>query len=189
MFYFHVFTKRFWTDIFVGQRNADENQDPELREARQQEADIPGRNVDRRGTNLHEFGAAELEEITWQGKDGAIARAFESIKVFIVDWEWDKVDRRTLLQDCAFPVLRHLAVAFAIPMTGVALYALLIDPAGWQFEANWIFRILATASMVVDTLNSSKRALNRWFQVAHKVARDDRYLVGEILLNYSPSRE
>ncbi len=191
MCYFHVFTKRFWIDIFIEevQRNADEIQDPELREARQQGVEIPGRNADRRGTNSHESDAADSEEITWQGKDGAIARAFDSMKVFIVDWEWDKVDRRKLLQDCAFPVLRHLAVACAVPMTGVALYALLIDPTRWQFEANWMFRIFAAASMVVDTVNSSKRALDRWFQVAHKVARDDRYLVGEILLNYSPLRE
>ena len=26
--------------------------------------------------------------------------------------------------------------------------------------------------------------LAHWFQAAHKVARDDRYLIGEVLMNY-----
>ncbi len=191
MCYFQMFTKRFWTDLVVGdgQGNGNENQDPELVEARQQGADIRGRNADTRGTNLHEFDASEPEEIIWQGKDGAIARAFESIKVFILDWEWDKIDKRSLLRDCAIPVLRHLAVSCAVPMTAVALITLVIDAAGSQLEATATFRIFAMASMLFDLVNSCKRALNRWFQLAHKVARDDRYLVGEILLNYSPSRE
>ncbi len=191
MCYFQMFTKRFWTDIVVGdgQGNANENQDPGLVEARQQGVDNPGRNADRQGNNLQETDAVEPNEITWQGKDGAIARAFESIIGVILGWEWDKVDKRKLLQDCAFPVLRHLVIAFAFPMMAVAVVAPLVDAAGRQIGTTTMFRIFATVSMVIDFLNSSKRSLTRWFEVAHKVARDDRYLVGEILLNYSPLRE
>jgi hypothetical protein len=74
-------------------------------------------------------------------------------------------------------------------MTAVAFIAPLVEAAGRQIEATAMFRILSIFGMVLDSLNSSKRSLKRWFQVAHKIARDDRYLVGEILLNYSPVRE
>lgn len=191
MCYFQMFTKRFWTAIVVGdgQGNANENQDPGLVEARPQGVDHPGRNADRQGNNLQETDAVEPNELTWQGKDGAIARAFESIRAVILGWEWDKVDKRKLLLDCAFPVLRHLAIPFAVLIMAVAFVAPLVDAAGRQIGTTAMFRIFATVSTVIDFFNSSKRSLTRWFEVAHKVARDDRYLVGEILLNYSPLRE
>jgi hypothetical protein len=71
----------------------------------------------------------------------------------------------------------------------VAFVAPLVDAAGRQIGTTAMFRIFASVSTAIDFFNSSKRSLTRWFEVAHKVARDDRYLVGEILLNYSPLRE
>jgi E3 ubiquitin-protein ligase MARCH6 len=197
MCYFQMFTKRFWAEIVFGdgQGNANENQDPGLVEARQQGVDNPGRNADRRGNNVQEVDAVEPKELIWQGKDGAIARAFESIKLFLLGWEWDKLDKFTLLQDCAYPVLQHLAIAFAVPLTAVTLAAPVLiaaereTGAAREIGATAVFRIYAIVSVVVDKVYSSKRSLNRWFQIAHKVARDDRYLVGEILVNYTPLRE
>jgi len=57
---------------------------------------------------------------------------------------------------------------------------------GRQLELTAIFRVSAIASIVADFVFSSKDSLQCWFQVAHRVARDDQYLIGEILLNYSP---
>ena len=191
MCYFQMFTKRFWADIVFGDGPGIDNENQGLGPVvvMQQGVDDLGENANRHRDNVEDTDASEPKEVLWQGKDGAISRAFESIKVFLLGWEWDKVDRQLLLADCAYPILRHLAVACAIPMTAVAFIAPLVEAAGRQIEAAAMFRILSIIGMVVDSLNSSKRSLKRWFQVAHKIARDDRYLVGEILLNYFPVQE
>lgn len=189
MCYFQMFTKQFWADIVFGDGPgiANEIQEVGLVAVMQQGVDNLDENANRRD-NVEDTNASEPKELLWQGKEGAISRAFESIKVFILGWEWDKVDKELLLGDCAYPILRHLIVAYAISMTGVAFIAPVVEAAGRQIEATAMFRILSIVGMAVDLLNSSKRSLMRWFQVAHKIARDD-YLVGEILLNYSPMQE
>lgn len=51
------------------------------------------------------------------------------------------------------------------------------------------FRAFASSSIVALLINSSRQSLVHWFEAAHKIARDDRYLIGEILVNYSPQAE
>ena len=55
-----------------------------------------------------------------------------------------------------------------------------------ELRSTAIFRTFVITSISIQLLNSKKHGLGRWFEAAHKIARDDRYLIGEILLNYSP---
>jgi hypothetical protein len=50
----------------------------------------------------------------------------------------------------------------------------------------FVFRAFAIVTLLAQFAATNQAALRRWFQAAHKTARDSRYLEGEILLNYSP---
>ncbi|KAL3771587.1 hypothetical protein ACHAWU_003762 [Discostella pseudostelligera] len=100
-------------------------------------------------------------------------------------WTWDKVNKQTLLQDCALPVARHLVVACAVPIMGTAIIGSLVNTVGSRLRSTAIFRTFTIATILVDSVLSSQQYLRRYFQAAHTIARDDRYLVGETLLNYS----
>eukprot|EP00538_Stauroneis_constricta_P007814 CAMPEP_0119568068 /NCGR_PEP_ID=MMETSP1352-20130426/37812_1 /TAXON_ID=265584 /ORGANISM="Stauroneis constricta, Strain CCMP1120" /LENGTH=69 /DNA_ID=CAMNT_0007617405 /DNA_START=84 /DNA_END=290 /DNA_ORIENTATION=- len=53
----------------------------------------------------------------------------------------------------------------------------------------FIFRlsvVLLTASQLVITF---QHVIHVWFEAAHSAARDDRYLIGEILMNYVPETQ
>ena len=43
------------------------------------------------------------------------------------------------------------------------------------------------AHVLVQLASASTGRLETWFQAAHDAARDDRYLIGEILMNYEPN--
>lgn len=189
MCYFQMFTKNFWSEIVMGdgRGNANnENQDNGAAGVRQGQANNPARNADQQGNNAQFNNADEPRPITWQGKDGTIAHTIECLKDFVLGWEWDKVDKHSLLQDCALPVVKHLAISCAVPTAALALSAPFLNYIGRNIGPTTIFRTFTVASILVDSLNSSKHSLRLWFQAAHKIARDDRYLIGEILLNHSP---
>jgi hypothetical protein len=50
-----------------------------------------------------------------------------------------------------------------------------------------LFRICMAVHVLVQLGSSSRARLEIWFQAAHDAARDDRYLIGEILMNYDPN--
>jgi len=187
MCYFQMFSVKFWTDMVMGDipGNGNDNLNAVPVGERQEGANNPAQNVNRRGNIAQGTDANEVTGSTWQGKDGVIACTVESVKAFASGWEWDKVDKQSLLQDCAIPISKHLAISCAVPVAALAFSIPLLNTLGRQIGVNAIFRTFTIASIVVDSVNSSKGSLNCWFQAAHNIARDDRYLIGEILLNYS----
>jgi len=184
MCYFQVFTTKFWADIVLGDGQGDRNGNQDVVDAgaRQGPRDVV------REDNEQGISADETRSFTWQGKDGAIARAVESTMAFTLGWEWDKVDKQSLLQDCALPVSKHLMIACAVPIAvlSLALALPLASVLGRQLGLTALFRIAVVASIVIDFVCSSKHSLRIWFQAAHRIARDDQSLIGEVLENYSP---
>ena len=195
MCYHEIFTKRFWADIAIGDPDAEGNQG--AGEGRRRRGNDAARNNARQdGTSqaaAHNNGA-----LSWQGKEGAIGRCFTAFATFFVGWEWDKLDEEAMLRDCTAPICRQLFLACFAP-TFVTLiasffyYSAIVKTArtiliGSEVHAsiNILFRILAISTTTIQILTSNKAGLKKWFKAAHKIARDDRYLIGEILLNYSP---
>ena len=43
--------------------------------------------------------------------------------------------------------------------------------------------------VIVQVSSASRSKFEGWFQAAHDAARDDRYLIGEVLMNYDPEDE
>jgi hypothetical protein len=52
-----------------------------------------------------------------------------------------------------------------------------------------VFRTFAVVTLLAQFAAANRAAMRRWFQAAHKAARDGRYLEGEILLNYDTDNE
>ena len=48
-------------------------------------------------------------------------------------------------------------------------------------------RLCMALHIIVQLCSAFRAPLEIWFQAAHKAARDDRYLIGEVLMNYEPA--
>jgi E3 ubiquitin-protein ligase MARCH6 len=167
--YMSAFTKQFWINL----RNAIFNEGVNLRNMQHEEQGVI--EGDRR----------------WQGSlDGRIARFFESLYKSLIKGEWDCVDPDVLFFYCTYPILHTLIVSICMPLlpciAASAAYRIL-------FKENLSLQILSLLVNVAYYLFMTLRIciifskeIKEWFKVAHKEARDDRYLIGNILLNYSP---
>jgi E3 ubiquitin-protein ligase MARCH6 len=47
-----------------------------------------------------------------------------------------------------------------------------------------MFRLCMLCHVLFQLASAFRSRIDRWFEAAHEAARDDRYLVGEVLLNY-----
>ena len=172
--YCNAFTKEFWIDVGNAALDVDANQ-AQHAAAANRDAQPP-------------HPTAPL--IPWQGGNGRIAGFAATIKVVLFDWEWDRVDQRTLLTDCAQMVVVQIAKTVVMPFAFVSLVYVALGTEG--LAAWWsilLFRMLLLSAATTNYLLSYQEQLQSWYEVAHKAARDDRYLIGEVLLDYSPARE
>ncbi|EED93082.1 predicted protein [Thalassiosira pseudonana CCMP1335] len=200
MCYFKMFTKDFWADLAVGdgQGNANgANANGVVQGAARRGAanNAPANAANAVGQGNDALRDTQDRCLTWQGEDGSFGCCYNSIKAFASSWEWDKVDTKALLQDCVVPIVRNLLVAMLVPLLATPLVIfvylainesskLLEGMTEDQSTCTVLFRVFAISSVIVQFLNSSKHSLGKWYDAAHKIARDDRYLIGEILLNY-----
>ena len=53
----------------------------------------------------------------------------------------------------------------------------------------FVFRTFAAVTLLAQLAAANRAGMRRWFQAAHRAARDGRYLEGEILLNYMTEDE
>jgi E3 ubiquitin-protein ligase MARCH6 len=218
--YYSVFTKQFWRNIGNGilEPPLDEN------------GAGPAGNARNRGGENMEQAEDHLNApfLSWQGKDGRIARFFNVWRSAILDWDWERVDRTTLLEDFARPISKQLASA----LVGSSLsfqFSLYLASAIASFERGGIvgkcsnyssgflqsvahlfcsfsavpflgvierglfrmavFRICMATHVIVQLCSAFRGRLEGWFQAAHAAARDDRYLIGEVLMNYNADDE
>lgn len=136
----------------------------------------------------------------WQGKDGRIGRFVGVIKAVLLNWEWEQVDPDILVYHFLVPIVSTLGFSFvapvtfyiswrAISITGGTESAGIIAPIFGQINNGLyrliVFRAFMALIFMTQFMISFQSQLKDWFKVAHKAARDDRYLVGEVLLNYS----
>ena len=47
-----------------------------------------------------------------------------------------------------------------------------------------MFRSCMALHVLFQLCSAFREQLERWFEAAHSAARDDRYLIGEVLMNY-----
>ncbi len=188
--YFSVFTRQFWANIGNGMLEPplDDNGNP-----------IPVRHEDpRRADNRGGNGA--FDRMNWQGKDGRVARFFGVWRACLLDWDWEKVDRVTLLDEFAGPISRQLAsslvgsiLSFIALLYFVRFFArneqgMIFLPLVRGIERGYFrqfaLRLCMVVHVVVQLCSAFRGQMEGWFEAAHSAARDDRYLIGEVLLNY-----
>jgi E3 ubiquitin-protein ligase MARCH6 len=168
--YFRLLTIDVWVRMVAaeGQGNANAN------------ANGGGANPNR-NIQVQSANDGEHNNSSWQGEDGIISCGVKSIMTFATGWEWDKLDNKALLQDSTLPIVRHLAISSFVPWA----VATFLSHAGVVLTST-IYRLMIAVTILIDFVSSNRESLQRWFEAAHKIARDDRYLIGEILLNYAP---
>ncbi len=115
--------------------------------------------------------------------DGGVNSFVEAVHAVLWKHEWDKIDRSTLLQNCAFPVAMNLLGLLVIPLFACCASDRILDTTEDIFSAN-LFRWFALAVLIIKFAHTFQSPLKTWYNLGHQAARDHRYLVGEILLDY-----
>ncbi|KAG7357135.1 ring-variant domain containing protein [Nitzschia inconspicua] len=187
LLYLRCFSKQFWANIgnVILEPPMDENGNIIRLD----------RNVEG-GDDIMGIG----NDTPWQGGRGRAAKFYEIwFKVFR-NWEWDAVDRMPLLDEFARPVTRNLASALvgsslsfyilvylfeaAFPIQDNAIIFPIIGLVGKGTFRMFSFRLCMVIHVLFQLASSFRGSVNSWFEAAHEAARDDRYLIGEVLLNY-----
>mmetsp|Transcript_130956 Transcript_130956/g.195115 ORF Transcript_130956/g.195115 Transcript_130956/m.195115 type:complete len:1312 (-) Transcript_130956:39-3974(-) len=192
--YFNVFTRTFWANIGNGilEPPVDENGIAVARNNRDE------RNDAEEGTELD-----GLPERPWQGKRGRVDRFFNVWLTILTSWDWSTVDKTCLLEEFSRPITKQVASAlvgsslsyqfslFAVPLFAKFVEGGVFVPFFGVVERGLLkmvlFRICMAVHVLVQLGSASRGRLEIWFQAAHDAARDDRYLTGEILMNYDPN--
>ena len=122
---------------------------------------------------LHVRNLPQNEVGLWQGRRGHIGTFYQNLREIVIRWEWDKVDRVTLLDNFAVPIALNISFAHIIP----TMIAFITDSVMY-------YRIFSTVMICSQVAFYRQDNLRTWFAKMEKVARDDLYLIGETLVNY-----
>ena len=184
LLYFNFFTRRFWTNIGNGILEPPLNEDD---------------NLNANARNREEEAHADNKS-KWQGKQGRVAKFFKILSTVVFDCDWDTVDKTILVDDFALPATREICSAlvgsllsyrliwyilatlfasrqggFTIPLKGFVEHGVF---------RKFLFRFCMTVHLLFQIGSRSHARINRWFKFAHEAARDQKYLIGENLMNY-----
>merc|ERR1712071_507183 len=144
------------------------------------------------------------EGLQWQGRNGKIGVFVRVIINIFSNWEWDKVDREILLDEVLVPITMQLLLTITAPLmitwtfAQLQLYCHNVELGGLLLQLGpdterdglmnmILFLFVFFTIVIVQVGKSFKSPLKNWYKVAERTARDDRYLVGETLLNYQHS--
>jgi len=190
MCYTNAFTRHFWYSLV----NAAFEDDEIARNIRRGQ---PPRPVDIVFPGVWDSNREHLGH--WQGQDGRVGRFISIVGSVFLHWEWDRVDADILIYDFLLPIVRTLCFSLITPLalyrsccfdavagegtSGILVLCVGLTDVGICRLA--FFRIFAVLTLTCQFMLAFQSQLKDWFQVAHKAARDDRYLVGEVLLNYA----
>jgi len=175
MSYFGAFSRNFWQSLIM---NMNENNNE------QEENEANG--------NINEIQ-------NWQGKDGIIYNFTNTLVSVFSGWEWDKVDSSVLLKSCMLPLVKELGLLFCCSLFTFSVQSYIFPyVSSTSFLSNILpslsdvgnYRriafLLCTLFVITTRLCfSCHTMLHHWFKAAHKAARDDRYLIGEELLDFT----
>ena len=196
--YVGAFKYGFWANIhqiFVDgiagvapPENNDNNQRQEIgrrNENYDEETEAKNKNDDTASVNLSN-GINR-----WQGEHGIIGNFAKTLAAILTKSEWDKIDQVVLVDECLVPVARQLLILLFAPIVALifAFVAAQFSPYLQSTVKVDIFRVYlyrySTVNVVIMQLAFGfQDALSSWYKAGHEAARDHRYLVGKILLNY-----
>lgn len=142
------------------------------------------RNLDNEQQGEDDLGANnEPTSLSWQGANGRLARFTDTFRAVVVKWEWDRVDEVVLLEECTRPILHALLTTVLVPLVFVSAFGCAFSDSSGRIRAV-LTRLTLFLVCSLQIGIAWKDQLWELVEVAHKTARDDRYLIGEILLNF-----
>lgn len=121
--------------------------------------------------------------LTWQGEYGRMAQFLEIVHAVLVNWEFDRVDKNVLMHYVAIPIFVGLSWIVAIPLSFVYLSMWKWGNLSPLIRAVTT-RVLLGSSLVLQILRIWGDQVGIWFEKVHATARDDLYLIGEVLQNF-----
>lgn len=188
--YVGVFKLEFWAKL-VARENLD------------QDGNIGGAVVnevnERQPTNVHD--TANSSTTRWQGENGRIHNFMKMIRPVLLNWEWDKVDQKVFLSDLFYPIVCRLLITLCVPIIVVisfrtffhilcegrdAIQLPFIGDINIGVFCMSLYYIGLLIVLIAQAALVFKGPLTCWFRMMHNAARNDRYLIGEILMNYEP---
>lgn len=196
LLYFEFFTRRFWKNVGNGILEPPVEDNALLNV----QGNNDGRNVG--AAAAADNNQAEHREMeSWHGKHGRVARYFHTWQAVLDGWQWDIVDKTVLLDDFTRPVAKQLASALLGSFLSFqVLHILLISVFSTQEDGinmpllgvigtgtvnQFVLRFCMTVHIAVQIIANSQESILCAFEIAHEAARDDRYLVGELLMNFN----
>lgn len=163
-----ILTWRFWQTILQTQEH--------------EANDDPAQEGNEAAAAWHSTGGNRVR-LCWQGKYGRMSRFRECWRAVLLDCEYDKVDSTVLVKDVCVPMLACSAK--------LLLACFMIMLAGRTFDLSGRKQLLLTRTCLfllsmVESARIYKQSLSAWYEVAHSAARDERYLIGEVLVDLAP---
>jgi len=178
--FYGAFRKDFWAQPGILAPN--ENNDNE-------------NNADRDPTIDADHTDINDERFYWQGKNGIVHRCATVAFSVIFHQEWILVDKTMLLEEFTFPIIKRLFYLLVGPIASSYVCTFLLHH--WFSSDTFIasslpmhrmilHRWFSVSAIIIAIAHAFQHPIGRWFRVAHKVARDQRYLLGRILLDRTP---
>jgi len=183
--YYGMFQKEFWSWIrsllIEGVAGAGGEDNDNMGQGREQELNNNRGDAD---NDERLEGSEHKRDMfqTWQGKNGVVGTFVEAMSDVLIGQEWDKVDRATFLDSFLYPVTRQLIVMLFAPMCACIGITSIFTSS--EYGRIYLYRCSTSLAITIQLAVAFKSPLRTWYRAAHKAARDHRYLIGEILLNY-----
>jgi len=122
----------------------------------------------------------------WQGPDGRIAVFWKTLGEAFARWDWSVLDPEKLLYGVAMPLVFHLSFS-VLTVAHSFLFMWLHLFTNFRVSDTIVVRTILGVVLVSSLTRAWRSELRGWFDAAHKAARDDLYLIGEVLMNYGES--
>jgi E3 ubiquitin-protein ligase MARCH6 len=132
---------------------------------------------------VNEGESTGATNLPWQGKHGRTDRFASAWEAAVYRFEYDKIDRSVLLHDFCFPMVRGLMAALLYPLLCLGICQSATVFTGLQRA------VIIRTVLVLSCANQASPVWSNYakelFKSAQKAARDDLYLIGEVLQTYS----
>jgi hypothetical protein len=159
----------------------------------------PSEDDSRLGCKATEMKKSEPSNpLRWQGRHGRIGKCWETCKVIGSSTDWENVNSE--LESCAYPITKELALqilvcALTIGLCGVATVLL---GRGRYHVATKIPVCRIARAMLASTITVRVAGMWRteissvlvaWAEALHRRARDEPYVIGQVLLSHGEDGE
>ena len=123
--------------------------------------------------------------LSWHGRYGRFGRMWECLWMSVLEWDYSLVRRETILDDFLVPIVIDLVLVVVHTLAWIV--AMNISPE-WALPVavmSWSTRAMVVIMSAGLFLKQWEDQMSDWFNHAHDAAFDDRYLIGQTLVNFS----